>query len=186
MTPRLILDADGVFVDFVKGFLAAVKTATGKDFTASQITQFNIGKALGLSPEETKATFAQITKGWCRNLEPIPGAVEWIQRLNLISDIYVVTSPLATLDTWASERLDWVKEHLGFPASRVISGSAKHICRADFFVDDSVENCEAWNAENAGTAVMWKSPWNEKHPWLGHRFNEWQKLELLIQGKDLK
>lgn len=184
MTPRLILDADGVFVDFVKGFLTAVKAATGKDFTQSQITSFDISKSLGLTDEEAQATYAQITKGWCLNLDPIPGAIEWIQRLNLISDIYIVTSPLSSLDTWASERTKWIKEHLGFSKNRVMSGSAKQICRADFFVDDSAENCEAWNAENSGTAVMWKSPWNEKHPWLGHRFNEWHKLEALIQGKD--
>jgi len=180
----LLLDADGVFVDFVKGFLATIKEVTGKEFTEDQITQFDIGKALGLSSEELAAVYAAFKPGFCRALEPIPGAIEAIQRLNVIADVYVVTSPLSAVPTWTSEREAWVKEHLGFHHSRVIHGSAKHLVRGDFLVDDRAENCYAWNQANSGTAVIWKRPWNVNYPWLGHRFNEWPKLEKLIQGKD--
>jgi len=182
--PTLLLDADGVFVDFVKGFLWAIKEATGKTFTEDQITGFDIAKALGLSDEEIKATYAKMQPGFCRALDPIPGAIEAIQRLNIITDLFIVTSPLSAVPTWTSEREAWIKQHLGFHHSRVIHGSAKHLVRGDFFVDDRAENCEAWNMHNSGIAVMWKRPWNVKYPWLGHRFNEWPKLEKLVQGKD--
>jgi 5'-nucleotidase len=179
----LLLDADGVFVDFVKGFLGAIKEATGKTFAQDQIREFDIAKALGLTEEEIKATYAQVRRGFCRNLDPIPGAIEAIQRLNLIADIYVVTSPLSALDTWAHEREAWIKERLGFSNKRIISTSAKHLVHGDFLVDDRAENCESWNMARTGTAVIWESPWNVNYPWHGHRFNDWTKLERLVQSE---
>lgn len=177
----LLLDADGVFVDFVKGYLGAVESVTGKHFTPDQITQFDIGKALGLTPEEIKAVYASLKPGFCESLDPIPGAVEAVQRLMCITDVYVVTSPLSALPTWAHERENWIQKHLGLSKKRILSGSPKHLVRGDFFVDDRAENVVEWDLHNAGVAVMWKSPWNERYPWHGQRFNDWSKLDTLIQ-----
>lgn len=177
----LLLDADGVIVDFVKGYLNTVEAVTGKRFTVDQITQFDIGKALGLSPEEISKVYAAIKPGFCESLDPLPGAVEAVQRLMCCTDLYIVTSPLSALNTWASEREKWLKKHLGLSNKRVLSGSAKHLVRGDFFVDDRAENVVEWDEHNAGVAVMWKSPWNAKHPWHGLRFNDWSKLDTIIQ-----
>src|ERR1043165_2789087 len=107
----LLLDADGVFVDFVKGYLQAIKDATGKVFTESQITSFDIGKSLGLSTEEITATNSRLGAGFCRGLDPLPEAVNWIQRINATcADVYVVTSPFNSVPTWTYEREAWVKE----------------------------------------------------------------------------
>lgn len=178
----LLLDADGVFVDFVKGYLEAVFQVTGKRFTQDQITGFDIGKALGLTPEEVEKVKHYIQPGFCESLDPLPGAIEAIQRLMLITDVYVVTSPFDSLPTWDYERRAWIKKHLGLGKNKIWQGSSKHMIRGDFFVDDRAENCVEWDAHNAGTAVIWESPWNVKHPWNGHRFNNWAKLETLIQN----
>lgn len=179
----LLLDADDVFVNFVKSFLQVVKDTTGKEFTADQITDFDIGQSLGLTTDEINAVYAQIKPGFCRELEPIQDAIPWIQRLNATcADIYIVTSPFNSVPTWTYEREAWIKEHLGFHHSKILHGSAKHLVRGDFFVDDKAEAVEKWNFHNLGTAVMWKRPWNEKYPWSGHRFNDWKKLEAVIQG----
>jgi 5'(3')-deoxyribonucleotidase len=180
----LLLDADGVFVDFVKGFFQVIKTVTGKEFTQDQITGFDIGQSLGLTSDEMEAVHSQIKPGFCRALEPIPDAIRWIQRINATcAEVYVVTSPLSSVPTWTHEREAWIKEHLGLHHSHVLHGSAKHLVRGDFFVDDKAETVEKWNLHNLGTAVMWKRPWNERYPWHGHRFNEWNKLEAVIQGQ---
>ena len=183
MSKILLLDADGIFVNFVKGFLQVIKDATGKSFTEDQITEFNICKALGLNDVESTLVYSKITPGFCRDLEPMPEAISWIQRLNATcADVYVVTSPFSSVPTWTHEREIWIKEHIGLPHSRVIHGSAKHLIRGDYFVDDKAENCQAWDENNPGTAILWDQPWNAKFPWHGHRLNEWAKLESVIQG----
>lgn len=182
MTKTILLDADGVFVDFVKGFLAVVKQVTGKDFTADQITEFDIPKSLGLTREESSAVYSRIQPGFCRNLDPIPGAVEAVQRLALDNEIFIVTSPLKALKTWASEREEWIAEHLKFSTKQIISTSAKRKVRGDIFVDDRAENCFSWNEENFGPAVIWESPWNRSVATEGcFRFNDWEKLERLVK-----
>lgn len=182
----LLLDADGVFVDFTKGFLQKIYEVTGKRFAAEQITGFRICQALGLTDAEEKAVWESIKPGFCTDLEPIPGAIEAIQRLMLIADIYVVTSPVNRVPTWTHEREKWIRKHLGIHHSQVLHGSAKHLVRGDFFVDDRADTCEQWDLHNAGTAIMWESPWNIKFPWNGHRFNNWAKLETLIQNGSLE
>lgn len=182
----ILLDADGVFVNFVKGYLDIIERVTGKRFTEDQITEFDIGKALGLSEADMRDVYNSIQTGFCKRLEPLPGAIEAIQRIMLNHNVYVVTSPWTGVDTWDSERRTWIKVHLGLDKSRVLSGSAKHLVRGDFFIDDKAENCVDWQDANPnGTAVMWRSPWNQNHPWPGWRFNKWAALEALIDG-DIK
>lgn len=177
----ILFDADGVFVDFVKGYLWAVKQATGKDFTPDQITEFDIGKALGLTAEEVKATYAQIKPGFCEALDPLPNAVETIQRLMTIADVYVVTSPLDALPTWAHERKQWIMKHLGASMKgKILSGTPKHLVHGDYFIDDRAENVKSWTEHRVGVPIIWESPWNVNTPWNGLRFNDWAKLEKLI------
>lgn len=178
----LLLDADGVFVNFTKAYLSLVTDSTGQVFTDADITSFDIAGSLNLSAAtKQEVTRRVIEPGFCANLEPIEGAVDAIQRIMLsLAEVYVVTSPWHTSKTWMSERTEWIRKHLGIPASHIIHTSSKHLVRGHVFVDDKTENCQEWDLTNPGIAVLWKRPWNAKDAWYGHRTNQWLHLEAIL------
>jgi 5'(3')-deoxyribonucleotidase len=164
---RVLVDVDGVLADFVAKYLQLVHEVTGKQFTHEQVTEFDIGKALGLTPEQSGAVARGVLTGFASMLEPLPGAVEGLRRLREISEVYIVTSPWNKCETWMSERERWLRVHFDFPHSHVLHGSAKHLVRGDILIDDKTET--------------WESPWNKRDPWAGVLTNDWDRVCRLVE-----
>lgn len=72
---------------------------------------------------------------------PKPGAVEAFQELSALFDTYILsTAPWENSSAW-SDKLLWVKQHLGQPAyKRLILSHHKNLNRGDFLVDDRTRN----------------------------------------------
>jgi len=72
---------------------------------------------------------------------PVPGAVEAFHELSELFDTYLLsTAPWQNPSTW-SDKLLWVKEHLGKPAyKRLILSHHKNLNRGDFVIDDRTKN----------------------------------------------
>ena len=178
---RVLLDVDGVIADFVDGYLSLVTIATGKRFGHEDVTEFDIGKALGLSDEEKRSVNALVMTGFCSGLRPLGDAVRGVAKLREVADVYVVTSPWNSCPTWTFEREQWLKRYVCIPHSRVLHGSAKHLVRADFLVDDKTDTLRAWGeAHPEGTAVLWDSPWNTRDGWVGAHTSDWGELRDLV------
>ncbi len=178
---RVLLDCDGVLADFVEGFLGLVEDYTGRKYKHEDITEFHIEKALGLSEEDARAIFDMVGRGFAAYLRPLPGAVEAVKRLREIAEVYIVTSPWNSCNTWMSERERWLRVHLDIPHSHVLHGSAKHLVCGDFLVDDKTENCITWQGHHPRSkAVLWKAPWNANDEWGGHHMNDWDQLIELV------
>ncbi len=181
MRPRVVLDADGVFVDFVGGFLDLVYNLTGQAFHEDQVTDWDICKAIGLKDDDARLCYGSVGQGFCTNLSPLPGALRGVKILESIADVYVVTSPWNKCETWVHEREKWIEKHLGIPHSRIMHGSAKYLVDADVLVDDRADTVVKWQETHPERiAVMWDRPWNRASGWTGYRMNDWSTLHKLV------
>lgn len=176
----VLLDADCVFVDFVGGVLKNVAITTGQQYSRDQITEFDIGKALGISFTDWTSG---IIPGFCRALKPLPHAIDGIKRLMSIADVHIVTSPWEACPTWHSERTAWVAEHLGLKYDHVHHTHAKHMVQGDILVDDKLSTVVTWQqAHPHGIGVVWDCPWNASNEWHGLRTSNWDTVADIVEN----
>lgn len=179
---RVFLDVDGVLADFVSAFLIIVQRETNVAATPEQVTQFDICASLKLTSEQA-ARVKKSVGSWprlARHLNVLPGAIEGVKRLQEVADVYVVTSPWNSNETWTHDRESWLREKFGIPHSRVTHTSQKHLMRGDFLVDDKTETLRKWNEHNGGGAIQWETPHNRNDGWLGPATNNWHELAELV------
>ena len=74
-------------------------------------------------------------------MEPIEGAIESYKQLSQQFDTYVLsTSPWENPSAW-SDKLLWIKKHLGVHAyKRLILSHHKHLNAGDYLIDDRLKN----------------------------------------------
>lgn len=114
MQKILYVDMDGVLVDFRSAF-EHIPTETLREYEGRE--------------DDISGIFAL--------MDPMPGAVEAYRELSQLFDTYVLsTAPWANPSAW-SDKLLWVKRHLGDVAEkRLILTHHKDLNRGDFLVDD--------------------------------------------------
>ena len=118
MKKILYLDMDNVLVDFPSAF-ARVPEETLREY--------------GEDKDEIPGIFAL--------MDPVPGAVEAFHALAEAFDVYILsTAPWENSSAW-SDKLKWVKKHLGEKAKkRLILSHHKNLNQGDFLVDDRDKN----------------------------------------------
>jgi len=118
MKKTLYIDMDNVLVDFPSGMAACDPVL---------LDQFKD------CPDEIPGIFAL--------MQPKPGAIEAYHELSELFDSYILsTAPWENPTAW-SDKLEWVKRHLGAPAhKRLILSHNKHLNRGDYLVDDRPNN----------------------------------------------
>ncbi len=74
-------------------------------------------------------------------MQPIPGAIESYVQLVELFDTYILsTAPWENPSAW-SDKLLWVKQHLGVGAhKRLILSHHKHLNAGHFLIDDRFKN----------------------------------------------
>jgi 5'-nucleotidase len=74
-------------------------------------------------------------------MDPMKGAIEAFERLSLDFDTYILsTAPWENPSAW-SDKLHWVKKHLGKSAyKRLVLSHHKHLSTGDFVIDDRTKN----------------------------------------------
>ena len=74
-------------------------------------------------------------------MDPIPGAIESFNELSKLFDTYILsTSPWENDSAW-TDKLKWVKKHLGESAyKRLILSHHKNLNTGDFLIDDRTKN----------------------------------------------
>ena len=74
-------------------------------------------------------------------MDPMPGGLEAFVELSGLFDTYILsTAPWENRSAW-SDKLDWVKKHLGKPAhKRLILSHHKNLNAGDYLIDDRTKN----------------------------------------------
>lgn len=159
MRPRVLLDADGVLINFHRSCLDLINKIGGTSHDLDGLCEWDLFKSLNV-PEDVVAEVYRVMKepGWCRELPIYPEAVDGVNALREIADVYVVTSPMNG-PTWTHERDRSLMSHFNFTTKQIIHASAKYVCAGDVLVDDRISNLLKWKAAHpGGMAVFWMIP----------------------------
>jgi 5'-nucleotidase len=118
MRKTLYIDMDNVLVDFPSAFPLV---------DPAMLDQYDTNK------DEIPGIFSL--------MKPMEGAVEAFVELSSLFDTYILsTSPWENPSAW-SDKLLWVKKHLGKPAhKRLILSHHKHLNLGHYLVDDRTKN----------------------------------------------
>ena len=184
MTPRVLLDVDGVLAAFVDGFLRLVNERIGTTYASADVTCFDIAEALGWDADFKRSAYDLIATvpDFAARLEVFPGAVEGVRRLRELAEVYVVTSPWHSHPTWEYDRKRWLRRHFDIPFDQVIPTSAKHVCGGDVLIDDKTSTLVRWaEAHPCGIAVQWATLQNRRDGWTGRSAASWGELNALVE-----
>jgi len=168
-TKTILIDLDGVIVDFVTAAFEVFgvyaghfdyPTEAGFDVLAAlnKLREFdNAGKPIS-SNEFWNGTLA--IESWWRSLNPYPGAIDFVNDLCNIGDVYLATSPTLAPQC-ASGKMLWIQDRLPKLGRKFMIGSAKELmARPDsILVDDREANCQKFVVAG-GQAVLVPRPWN--------------------------
>jgi len=165
--PKLMaFDIDGVVADTVEAFLRLAKERHGIDeFTAAQITEFDVAKCLPIEPAIIEAIFDFLLEAPLdADLRPMPDAVAVLTALSWQAPLTFITArplhqPIAA----------WLEKVLGpaaFARTRLIA-MGDHDNKAAYlkelglryFVDDRAETCVRLH-EQGFFPLVFSQPWN--------------------------
>ncbi len=183
--PNLIgFDIDGVVADTVEAFLRLARHRHGiSQYTATDITEFDVAKCLPIDPEVIDGIFATLLENPIdADLQPMADSVSVLTALSQRAPLTFITArplhqPIA----------DWLKHILGpAPFSRVrLIAMGDHDRKATYlhelglryFIDDRAETC--LDLQRQGFApLVFEQPWNHgKHqlPTVA----SWREIEAL-------
>ncbi len=180
----LIMDADGVFVDFVGGVLRETLKLKGRSIAPESLPDWQIfGRLEQLAGTGTKKALHDRIKlpGWCRDLEPTPGADAALEQLLALEQdgvlhLLIATSPWDSSPTWMHERAGWFEER-GLHRHRVVHTAIKGLLRGDMFVDDKASHVADWrDANRQGAGYVWDTPHNRAEALHLTRLSSWDAL----------
>lgn len=185
--PRVLLDCDGVLADFVGGMLEIVRELTGRAFGPEHVDRWDFAAALGLSPKDASAVKRTIggRRGFAANLQPYPDALDGVAALRACADVWIVTAPWRSSESWTAEREAWLQFHFGIPTERIIFAQDKSAISGDVFVDDKASAVEAWILEREarqerGVGVVWSNLHNVRDVSFAPRVQRWEQVLAMV------
>ncbi len=160
--PRLLFDADGVLIDFTTPALRFLASA-GRPKTYEQVVQWDMFEGDIELEDEFKETYAS-EPGYCYNLPPTPGSVDFVRAAHAAYDVQIVTTPY-DVPPWYNERKDALVDRFGLSRSAITFTHHKQYVEGDVLVEDKVENAvrwhDHWNKRRVKhLAVIMDQPWN--------------------------
>jgi 5'(3')-deoxyribonucleotidase len=158
--PVVLLDADGVLLNFIQATLDTLHDIDPHSFTHDDIHTWEVFSSLPAAAQvHMDAVYDRLRKEGGRSIQPYPGAAEAVKELQDISDVIIVTSPLHGSRTWTHEREAALEKYFGISHENVIHAKRKAFVRGDALIDDKPSNLKEWReAHPDGKPIYWKNP----------------------------
>lgn len=156
---RILLDMDGVLVDFHKEAIGAL--GFDYDIRYPKMQSWAFYEDLGLSEEEFYGWLNNVGQDFWATLPYTKYGKILFEACSATAPTYVCTSP--TMDLYSAPgKLSWMANHLGHRFNRYAIGSHKHLLArpGHILIDDSDKNIAAFRKEG-GTGILYPQPWNE-------------------------
>jgi 5'(3')-deoxyribonucleotidase len=160
MRKLILVDMDGILVDFMGPWLAGYNNAWDDNLTLGQITSESIKKFV---KPECGGRIYKIAQepDFFDNLPPLPGAVEGFKALKKRGhEVLILTSPLN--DHSARAKMAWCQRHLKIRPTEVNIIYRKYLVSGDVLIDDSPKKVFAWKEHNPhGITATIEYPYNK-------------------------
>jgi 5'(3')-deoxyribonucleotidase len=159
----VLMDMDGVLVDFVGG----ICRAHGREWPyhdRKNLGEYDTAKVIGMAPEKfwrpcNRQEFWEQLE-WTEDGTEILDAAE---KLLGPENVYLLTSPTISAGAYAG-KFAWVEQNLPHYKRRLLMGACKHLCALEgtVLVDDSDKNVEDFRRAG-GEAILVPRPWNANY-----------------------
>ncbi len=169
---RLLLDCDGVIIEFTHHVCAAIAERAPAPDPSSFIQWDFIKHHL---TDEQRIACLEILSGqeiW-KTQPPVPGAIEAVKRFQKAGhEVHFVTNAWPHVADWQRMRNAWIKHHTGIDAVFVHCAGHKHLYSGAVLVDDKFEHIAAWHEEMVvaehrpdRAAFLFSYPYNANIAW---------------------
>lgn len=159
--PLVLLDCDGILADFVGWFLLKIEQELRVSYHREDVLKFDFSNLPGWDGIKREAWDLCRAPGFARNIPVLDGAKDGVRRLQELADVEICTSPMYKSSSWTSERDEWIERHFNISHRDIHHVRKKFRVPADFLIDDSGENCDAYGIAAAGTPLLWDRPYNK-------------------------
>lgn len=129
---RILVDMDGVVVDWAAGMKIAMRSPEFLDWSRWEILATD-------ATDEHRAAFAQALRSprFYRWLTPIDGAVDALRAMSDEHEVFLCSTPDSSNRTCASDKIQWTRAVLGREwMPRVILTHDKTMVHGDVLIDD--------------------------------------------------
>lgn len=168
--PTILVDQDGVLADFDSHFWERC-LQRGYSFDCEPHEQRHRFATDHMTDkwERTHARFmVDHDEDWFADLPVIPGAVEGINALAEVADVWICTKPLEANTNCRDGKAQWVREHLGTEwEKRLIIAPDKSLIVGDILLDDAIKL--EWLPRATWLPVVFPAPFNGAG-------SEWERL----------
>lgn len=170
--PVLLFDLDGICCNLMKKWLDVYNRDYSDNLTEADIVEWEWHRFV--KPQCGKKIYHYLNRpGFFADLEPLPGCIESLRRLDAICELVVVT---ASPKEAAGDKMRWVQRHLPMvPRGNICVTYRKDLVRGDFMFDDAPKNLRSHPA----TRIMLDYPYNRDFHDC-YRVHSWREAEMLI------
>lgn len=173
LLPVLCFDLDGICCNLAKKWLQHYNRDWHDHLTLDDITVWEWDRFV--KPACGPRVYHYLSRpGFFADLEPIPGCVSVLQRLEPRVELVVVTaSPRNAM----ADKVQWVRRHLPFvPRHNVVVTHRKDLVRGQFMFDDAPRNLRHFQ----GTRILMDYPYNRDFHDC-YRVHSWEEFGALME-----
>ena len=160
---KILLDMDGVLVDFVGGACRAHRAENPYE-NAAAAGEYVMAPLFGMTREQFWAPMRE--EQFWTELEPTPECYEIVDVATEAvgaENVCLLTNPCG-MPAAAAGKIEWIRRHLPTFAERFLIGPAKQFCagRHTLLIDDYDENIYHFTGAGGGVILV-PRPWNSAH-----------------------
>jgi len=184
----VLVDMDGTIADFDQRALQLMKQRHGKAFDVEHSTLKSFPFAANFDASYKRPISSMLSEeNFFRSFQPIDGAIQALKEMQAHEsiEVFFCTAPIRANPFCASEKMEWIREHLGDDwVARIIITSDKSLVRGDILIDDAPQ-AKGDSLEPVWEQVWFRQPYNIGLSGKRHlkRWSEWRAIVFPLVAK---